>query len=79
MQQASHKQATKNSLSLLSTNLVRTVVFGTAMTILEIGISFLTLVERSEKALHGSIVREFRSEGHRDKTNERSHLTTGDQ
>ena len=38
------------------------------MTILEIGISFPTLVDRSEKALHDSIAREFRSEGHRDAT-----------
>jgi hypothetical protein len=36
------------------------------MTILEIGISFPTLVERSVKALHDSIAREHRSEGHRD-------------
>jgi hypothetical protein len=36
------------------------------MTILEIDISFPTLVDRSEKALHGSIAREFHSQGHRD-------------
>jgi hypothetical protein len=36
------------------------------MTILEIGISFPTLVERREKALHASIAREFHSEGHKD-------------
>jgi hypothetical protein len=36
------------------------------MTILEIGISIPTLVDRSKKALHSSIAREFHSEGHRD-------------
>jgi hypothetical protein len=36
------------------------------MTILEIGISFPTLVDRREKALHGSIAREFHLEGHRE-------------
>jgi hypothetical protein len=38
------------------------------MTILEIGISFPTLVDRSENALHDSIAIEYRSEGHRDAT-----------
>jgi hypothetical protein len=38
------------------------------MTILEIGISFPTLVDRSEKALHDSIARELRSEVHIDAT-----------
>jgi hypothetical protein len=38
------------------------------MTILEIGISFPTLVDRRGKALHSSIAREFRSDGHRDAT-----------
>jgi hypothetical protein len=38
------------------------------MTFLEIGISFPTLVDRIEKALHDSIAREFHSEGHRDAT-----------
>jgi hypothetical protein len=38
------------------------------MTILEIGISFPTLVDRSEKALHDSIAKEYHSEGHRDAT-----------
>jgi hypothetical protein len=59
--QASNKQ---DSLSLLSTNLVETSVFGTTTIILEIGISFPTLVERSKKALHGSIAREFCSHSH---------------
>jgi hypothetical protein len=36
------------------------------MTILEIGISFPTLVDKSEKALHDSIAREYRSVGHWD-------------
>jgi hypothetical protein len=36
------------------------------MTILEIGISFPTLVDRREKALHDSIAIEYRSEGHWD-------------
>jgi hypothetical protein len=40
------------------------VALGTAMTILEIGITFPTLVDRSEKALHDSIAREYCSEGH---------------
>jgi hypothetical protein len=35
---------------------------------LEIGISFPTLVDRSEKALHNSIAIEYRSEGHWDAT-----------
>jgi hypothetical protein len=34
------------------------------MTILEIDISFPTLVDRSKKALHNSIAIEYRSEGH---------------
>jgi hypothetical protein len=38
------------------------------MTILEIGISFPTLVDRSEKTLHDSIAREYHSEGHWDAT-----------
>jgi hypothetical protein len=38
------------------------------MTILEIGISFPTLVERRQKAQKSSIAREFHSEGHRDAT-----------
>jgi hypothetical protein len=38
------------------------------MTILEIDISFSTLVDRSKKALHGSIAGEFHSQGHRDAT-----------
>jgi hypothetical protein len=36
------------------------------MTILEIGISFPTLVDRCEKAVHDSIAIEYRSEGHCD-------------
>jgi hypothetical protein len=36
------------------------------MTILEIGISFATLVDRNKKALHSSIAREFHLEGSRD-------------
>jgi hypothetical protein len=44
------------------------VALGTATTILEIGISFPTLVDRSKKALHDSIAREFPSEGHIDAT-----------
>jgi hypothetical protein len=36
------------------------------MTILEIGISFPTLVDRSNKALHDSIAREYHLEGHWD-------------
>jgi hypothetical protein len=42
-----------------------TIVLETAMTILEIGISLPTLVERKGKALHSSIAREFCSEGRR--------------
>jgi hypothetical protein len=38
------------------------------MTILEIGTSFPTLVERWGKALHSSIAREFCSASHRDVT-----------
>jgi hypothetical protein len=38
------------------------------MTILEIGIFFPTLVDRSEKALHDSIAIEYRLEGHWDAT-----------
>jgi hypothetical protein len=37
-----------------------------ATTILEIGISFPTLVDRSEEALHDSIAIEYHSEGHWD-------------
>jgi hypothetical protein len=37
------------------------------MTILEIGISFPTLVDWNEKALHDSIAIEYHSEGHWDK------------
>jgi hypothetical protein len=44
------------------------VALGTAMTFLEIGISFPTLVDRREKALHDSIAREFCLEGHQDAT-----------
>jgi hypothetical protein len=57
--QASNKQ---DSLSLLSTNLASktTVVLGTATSILEIGISFPTLVDRrSRHYMAGSIAREF--------------------
>jgi hypothetical protein len=36
------------------------------MTILEIGISFPTLVDRSEKAVHDSIAIEYCLEGHCD-------------
>jgi hypothetical protein len=38
------------------------------MTILEIGISFPTLVDRSKKALHNSIAIEYCLEGHWDAT-----------
>jgi hypothetical protein len=38
------------------------------MTILEIGISFPTLVDRNKKALHDSIAIEYHSEGHWDAT-----------
>jgi hypothetical protein len=48
MQQASNKQ---DSLSLLKKSSKTTVVLGTAMAILKIGISFPTLVDRREKAL----------------------------
>jgi hypothetical protein len=44
------------------------VALGTATTILEIGISFPTLLDRSEKALHDSIAIEFRLEGRIDAT-----------
>jgi hypothetical protein len=38
------------------------------MTILEIDISFPTLADRSKKALHDSIAKEYHLEGHRDAT-----------
>jgi hypothetical protein len=62
--QVTSKQQTRFSLTSINYSSKTTVVFGTAMTILKIGISFPTLVDRREKALHGSIAREFHSKGH---------------
>jgi hypothetical protein len=72
--QVTSKQQTRFSLTSINLSSKTTVVFGMAMTILEIGIYFPTLVYRREKTLHNSIAREFCSEGHRDRTKQEKSL-----
>jgi hypothetical protein len=84
VQEASHLNATsksqasnkQDSLSLLSTNLASktTVVLGTATTILEIGISFPTLVDRRSRHYMVVLPESFCCRVIKMQQNERSHF-----
>jgi hypothetical protein len=62
--QVTSKQQTRSFLTSINLSTKTTVALGTATTILEIGISFPTLVDRRETALHDSIATEYHLEGH---------------
>jgi hypothetical protein len=66
--QVTSKQQTRSFLTSINLSTKTTVALGTATTILEIGISFPTLVDRRETALHDSIATEYHLEGHWDAT-----------